>query len=245
MGELHKRRWSVVLGVGVLVLGCLGIFLLLNKATSDGSDVATGSPAQGCKVGGEPTLQASRLPRVPGVHVQSPVRVLACSESRWHGKLELVGFRTEQAFCFTADSPRFGEGQPGACIPSSVRQSGACGHRLCAGYLTWSEGRGEGYSQIVGEVPPSVVRVDVRYVKGRHSPARIQTVVAQLRGKVAAMIGVHSNYGVFSVVLPGCPPKDGLEVVGRNRTDSAVAVATSRNVFPNVCPKHAGHDRSG
>jgi hypothetical protein len=240
MGE-RKRGWPVVLGAGILILGCLGIFLLLNKSTSDGSDTASDPAAQSCRVGGKPALQVSRLPRVPGVHVKSPVRVLACSESRWHGKLELVGFRTEQAFCFTADSPRFGEGQPGACIPSSVKQSGVCGHKLCAGDLTWSEGRGDGYSQVGGEVPGNVTRVDVRYVKGHGSPARSQSVVAQLRGKGAAAIGVHANYGVFSVVIPGCPPKGGLEVIGRNKVGRTVAIAISRNVFPNVCHTYAGH----
>ncbi len=232
----RKIAWFVSAAIGIVLLGIGGFALASDRSRDDIKAQLATNVAGHCKVGGAPTLQTTRLPSTPGVTVRSPELVVACTRSRWHGSLEIVGFDTSQGFCFTADSPRFGNSQAGACIPRGANWRMLCGGRkICAGDSSWWEGADQGYTQIVGEISPLIDRITVQYKIEGNVKDQGTMAIATLDDALGKRLKVNGRFGVFSVVLPGCPPAAGVEVIGRSAKDGSVVKDHSDTFFPKVC----------
>lgn len=230
------KKVAYIFALGVVAAFACAAAAGLIFAKDSGAPKAKSSRLSKCHIGDPPPLDTTRIPAAARPERQL---VIGCRTSRWHGSLELVGIETSQGLCFTADNPRYGDSQGGLCIPKRSDWRAICGgHPICVSPLSWSDGAGHGYSQIVGEMSPGIHHVDVVELHGPAVRGPTLTVVGRLVGKIGARLHVDKPIAFFSVVIAGCPPAEGVRVVGRSTTaGSVVGAAVSENTFPRFCAK--------
>lgn len=232
---------SRAITVGALVIAVMVTVAFVVGLTGDSQPDAAEFQrfAGGCAVGSPAALDAPRVPPGSRVRLESEVLVLGCKNVKWHGLLQLVGFRTSQGVCAAADSPRERDSAGIVCLlPKSTGRS-FCESAVCAGPLSWSEGSlRNGYSKMVGQVSPRADRVEVRFVDASGVGRRIDAVVDQARGTVLSRLGAEREFGVFAAVLPGCPPESGAKVVAKDEAGHTIGVARTMDAAPGFCKAH-------
>lgn len=221
-----------------MVLVLFAVVSLVGWNDESQPDAAEVQPsASNCGLGGPAALKAVRVPPGTGVKLESPVLVLGCKKATWHGLLQVVGFRTSQAVCAAADSPREGDTAGILCVPPGSPSRPFCGDKaVCAGPLSWSEGASRnGYSRAVGQVSPQVDDVEVSFVNASGVKRRVEAVVAQVRGNLLTKLGGETEFGVFAAVLPGCSPASGATVIAKDGAGETIGTSHARNPAPGFC----------
>lgn len=254
-----KARTALV-GVGIAVVAVVG-FLLWNdsgpeksQAQNEGHFVqhlqpnkldkqsprrSTGIRGRKviCRVGAPASLDAVEAISFKSGRFVVPPTIVGCEQDSPYGPIELVAYKTSQAFCFSVDRPRLGSSIGGECKTQGVSWSSFCPGHLCVTSVEGADAdRRGGYrsTAVVGVLSPEVAKVSLVY--GKQAAQRDhKAVVARISGRRMAKFHEKESFGVFGTVVPGCRSPQSVRVEAMNAEGEVLEAVRGKETFPHPC----------